>query len=352
MSAPTTMWTLMYHIKKEIVPRVHEILDEWRTKAAAIPNEELRRHALNSINENTFHSEGGGVYALLTRKEVRDDLLRFIVAYQIICDYLDSLCDETESFDRNDFRSLHEALRLALSPQEKTYSYYEHHQESKDNGFLQELVEACQQHVSTFPGFSNARASMEELSLHYRNLQVYKHVKKEDREPLLTDWFKEERQNVPDIFWYEFSASTGSTLGIYALASYASRSHLAEWQAETIKDSYFPYVQGMHILLDYFIDQEEDIRDDELNFCTYYPDEETMVRRMELFKQEGEKRLKRLPDAAFHSLLNKGIIAIYLADEKVQKRPELKKTANRFIRFGGIPTAFFYLNSWVFRKTT
>ncbi|WP_096438340.1 tetraprenyl-beta-curcumene synthase family protein [Alteribacter populi] len=355
MKAPTTMWMMVYKVYKEVVPEVHQILDEWRKKAEKIENNELRMYALESINENTFHNEGGGVFALLTKKEVRTDVLWFIVSYQIICDYLDSLCDQSESLDPNDFRSLHEALRQALAPGSQEDVYYEHREQKDDNGFLRDLVTTCQEKVQAFPGFTGAQASMEELSLHYRNLQVYKHVEKKDREPYLISWYEETKEKYPylaDMRWYEFAASTGSTLGVYTLAAYASKGKMAKAEAESMKDKYFPHAQGLHILLDYFIDQEEDLEDDELNFCAYYKNEEDMVERMRYFKTEAERKLKQMPDSAFHSLINKGIIAIYLADEKVQKNPQIKKTANRMIRFGGLSTAFFYLNSWIFRRVS
>ncbi|PYZ95542.1 tetraprenyl-beta-curcumene synthase [Alteribacter lacisalsi] len=349
------MWTMVYHVYKKIVPEVHNILAEWRVRAEQIENDELREFALESIDENTFHSEGGGVFALLTDEEKRSDVLWFIVTYQIICDYLDSLCDQSESLDPNDFRSLHEALRQALAPGTLQDVYYEHRAEKEDNGFLSSLVAVCQKKIQTFESFAEAQSAMEELSLHYRNLQVYKHVKKEDREPFLMEWYEETKQQVPDVRnmrWYEFAAGTGSTLGVYTLAAYASKGGLNEEEAHRIKSCYFPYAQGLHILLDYFIDQEEDLADDELNFCTYYRDEDDMVERMSGFKAEAEKRLGEMPDAGFHKLINKGIIAIYLADEKVQTDPEMKRTARRMIRFGGASTVFFYLNSWVFRKVS
>ncbi len=109
-------------------------------------------------------------------------------------------------------------------------------------------------------------------------------------------------------------------------------------------------VQGLHIMLDYFIDQEEDRAEDDLNFVFYYESEEEMVRRIRHFKEKAEETIRCLPDWKFHRLINKGLLAIYLADQKVQQDKELKRTAKRFIRFGGLPTVFFYLNSWVYRR--
>ncbi|MDQ0298499.1 tetraprenyl-beta-curcumene synthase [Salibacterium salarium] len=349
MNTPTKPWTLMYTIYKETVPDVHRIMGEWRARAAQIPNDELRRQALVSMETKAFHCEGGAAYSLLAKNK-RKDLLRFIIAYQTICDYLDNLCDWSDSQDPDDFEMLHESLKHALAPGTPTDNYYKYRKDQDDNGYLKELVETCQSSLVTFPGFSNVQENMEELSAYYRGLQVHKHVVKKDREPRLTTWFERNRAHLPEMTWYEFNACTGSTLGIFAMAGHAARSHLAKIQADSIKSAYFPYVQGIHILLDYFIDREEDIEDDELNFCAQYPDEEKMAERIRYFKQQAEKSVSVLPDAKFHSMIIKGLIAIYLADEKVQTNPAMKKTANQFIRFGGLPTAFFYLNTWIYRR--
>ncbi|WP_370514448.1 tetraprenyl-beta-curcumene synthase family protein [Alteribacillus sp. YIM 98480] len=352
MNVPTKTWTLMYRIFKEVIPEVHQILGEWKKRAEEIPNKELREHALGSIDKKAFHCEGAGVYALLTRAEVRTELLRFIIAYQTISDYLDSLCDWSESQDPENFRMLHSAMKHALDPAANKDNYYKFHQAKEDGGYLQSLVETCQETLNTFPGFENVQVEMEELSAYYRDLQVYKHVVKEDREPLLKDWFEKYKERLPDMTWYEFSACAGSTLGIFTLAAYASRSHIAKVQAQSIKSAYFPYVQGLHILMDYFIDQEEDLRDDELNFCAYYPNEEKLVERVRHFKQSAVKSVSTLPDSKFHFMISKGVVALYLADDKVQTNAAMKSTANRFIRFSGLPTAFFYINSWVYRRKT
>ncbi|MGY4689156.1 tetraprenyl-beta-curcumene synthase family protein [Salibacterium sp. K-3] len=353
MKVPTTPWTMMYHIYREIIPDVHRLLGEWRKKAEEIPNTELRKQALDSIENKAFHCEGGAVYAMFTSDEKRrENLLRFIIAYQTICDYLDGLCDWSESQNPDDFQMLHQALKHALAPGSDVQNYYMYREDQDDGGYLKALVETCQETLVELPGFWSAQEYMEELSLYYRTLQVHKHVQKEDRIPRLTAWFEEMKPILPDIEWYEFNACTGSTLGIFALGAYASRSHMAEIQARSIKSAYFPYVQGVHILLDYFIDQQEDIADDELNFCAQYDDEEKMVERVRFFKKEAERSVRKLPDAAFHSLVVKGLFAIYLADEKVQTDLSMKKTAKRFIRFGGLPAAFFYVNTWMYRRNS
>jgi len=349
LNVPKKSWSLMYQIYRRVIPAVHEQLSIWKEKAQAIPDEELRTQALMSIKTKTFHCEGGGIYSLLAKDKFKQ-MTRFIVAYQTISDYLDNLCDRSTSLDPQDFRALHHSMRHALTPGAKTENYYRYRDEQEDGGYLQSLVLTCQDVLSTLPGYEKIKDSLFELCDYYCDLQVYKHVKKEDRVPLLTSWFERHKEKLPDMSWYEFSACAGSTLGIFCLAAYASDEKLTDSTVETVKSGYFPWVQGLHIMLDYFIDQEEDRIGGDLNFCFFYKNEAELIERFRHFVAMADDSIKRLPDEKFHYLINKGLVAIYLADEKVQKQKEVKETAKKFIKLGGVSTLFFYLNSWVYRR--
>ncbi len=336
-------------IYKEVIPTVHKYFDPWKQKAATIPDPELRAQALDSLEKKEFHCEGGGVYGLVA-KDRFEDLIQFIIAYQIACDYLDNLCDRSPALDPNDFRLLHQSLLDALTPGAELKNYYQYRTEQEDGGYLHALVKTCQDILITFPAFDKVQAGMLELSGYYGDLQVHKHVKKEERIPRLESWFEKHRHKVPEMTWYEFSACAGSTLGIYTLATYATKSDLTQETANILKEGYYPWLQGVHILLDYFIDQEEDIAEDELNFLFYYENEEEMIDRFRLFVGKSEELIEKLPDPKFHKMIIRGVIAIYISDEKVQKDKEMKIKSKKMIKMGGLPTLLFYLNSWMYRR--
>ncbi|KGA98777.1 hypothetical protein AJ85_10400 [Alkalihalobacillus alcalophilus ATCC 27647 = CGMCC 1.3604] len=349
MKVPTQPIPLMMNIFRDVLPTVHRYYDQWKERAKSIPDPELRAQALDALERKEFHCEGGGIYGLLARDRF-DELIQFIIAYQIMCDYLDNLCDQSDYLDPKDFRSLHNALLAALTPGEPLVNYYQYRIEQEDGGYLHELIETCQHILVTFPSFRMVQENMLELSQLYGDLQVHKHVVKEERIPRLEAWFNEHKEKMPEMTWFEFSACTGSTLGVYTLATYATKEGLTSEQADVIKAGYFPWVQGVHLLLDYFIDQEEDIADDELNFLFYYENEEQMIERFQYFVQKAEESLSTLPDPKFHRHIWRGIIAIYLSDEKVQKNKELKKKSKQMIKMGGLPSLLFYLNSWIYRR--
>ncbi|MBP3949832.1 tetraprenyl-beta-curcumene synthase family protein [Bacillus suaedae] len=348
MTVPTKPIPLLIDIYRQVLPTVHTHFDKWKVRATQIPNSELRSQAMDALEKKEFHCEGGGVFGLAAERF--DELIQFIIAYQIICDYLDNLCDQSPALDPNDFRQLHQALLDALTPGAEPKNYYLYHEEQEDGGYLHELIQTCQKVLVTFPSFSVVQSAMLELSGFYGDLQVHKHVKKEERIPRLEEWFNLHKDLVPDMTWFEFSACTGSTLGIYTLATYATRKGLTKETAIKLKNGYFPWVQGVHLLLDYFIDQEEDIADDELNFLFYYENEEQMIERFRFFVMKAEECLSSLPDPEFHRMILKGILAMYISDEKVQKDKEMKKKSKKMIKLGGLPTMIFYLNSWMMRR--
>lgn len=118
---------------------------------------------------------------------------------------------------------------------------------------------------------------------------------------------------------------------------------------ENIRAGYFPYIQGLHILLDYLIDQEEDRAAGDLNFCFYYKNEKEMLERICYFVEQADKHTSLLPHKRFHLLINRGLLGIYLSDEKVGKQQSMKKLARKIIKSGGLASLFFYMNGRAYR---
>jgi tetraprenyl-beta-curcumene synthase len=339
---------LMMKVYRQIIPAVHKELAYWKTRAESIPNQELRTQALASIEHKTFHCEGGGILSL-TASENYKKAVKFIVAYQTISDYLDNLCDRSTSLDPDDFAALHESMKDALSIEAGPKNYYKLRQDQDDGGYLNELAETCRNVLKEVKNYPIIRGYLLELCDYYCDLQIHKHVIQEERVPRLEKWFHHHRRNLPEMEWYEFSACSGSTLGIFCLISYAMREDFHEKDAENIRNGYFPYIQGLHILLDYFIDQEEDRAGGDLNFCFYYENQETLFNRLKHFVTEADRHTEYLPHKKFHQLINRGLLGIYLSDGKVRKQKNVRKLAKGIIKAGGSISYFFYVNGLAYR---
>lgn len=348
-SAPRNAVHLMYHVYRHIFPAVHKELAYWIESAKEIPDPELRSQALSSIEEKTFHCEGGSIYAALAGSNGKE-AIRFIVAYQTISDYLDNLCDRSTSMDPDDFRMLHQSMTDALTPGNTPQNYYRYREERDDGGYLHSLVKTCQNVIEKVEGYDLIHAQTLKLGELYSDLQVHKHVIEEERIPRLQQWFRSHQPDWPELNWYEFSACTGSTLGIFCLVSYALGGRIDRPLAEQIEKSYFPFMQGLHILLDYYIDQEEDEREGDLNFCSYYDHDEQMKARFKYFVEKTHSEILKLPDTPFHQMIHEGLVGMYLADRKVGRLSNAKSFVKEMLQVSGKKATFFYYNTKMYHK--
>jgi tetraprenyl-beta-curcumene synthase len=346
---PASLWTMITKIMLQVRPDVQRYLGEWRRRAESIPDPELRRQALMSIDTKSFHCEGGAIYALLAGPYYHE-AIRFIIAYQTISDYLDNLCDRSTSLDPDDFRALHESMPHALTPGVSPAFYYRLRKEQNDGGYLSALVETCQEVLEKLPTYNNIAIALNELAGYYCDLQIHKHVRADERVPRLKAWFESHRDHLPEMRWYEFAACAGSTLGIFCLVAHSFQKNHSDDLVRKIKDAYFPWVQGLHILLDYLVDQEEDRTGGDLNFCSYYPNHDEMTERLIHFYKQANLSISRLPNAKFHHMINRGLLGMYLADRKVDRQKDVREVAKKMIRLGGGVTLFFFIHCWVLRR--
>lgn len=342
--APAGPLRLMYRVYKYVLPEVEAELHGWRRLAQAIPDGELRTQALASIESKKFHCQGGAVYATASL-EYRHILIPLIVAFQTISDYLDNLCDRSTSLDPGDFRLLHQSMLDAVDPDAAPADYYALRQEREDGGYLLALVERCRSSIAMLPSYHQVRHQVLALVGLYVDLQVHKHIRKELREPKLLQWWEQSRSNYPDLQWNEFAAATGSTLGMFMLFLAAAQPGLRRQDADAIRQAYFPHVCGLHILLDYLIDQEEDREGGDLNFCNYYESQSTLVNRIGNIVQQARKDVLTLPGAAFHRMIIEGLLALYLSDPKVRLQEDVKRISRHLMRKSPLTRLFFWLNS-------
>ncbi len=334
-----------------VQPLTHRSLRQWEAHAQTIPDPELRRQALASLAAKKFHCEGGALYSLLAGDHY-EDAIRFIVAYQTISDYLDNLCDRSTSQDPDDFSALHEAMRQALSPGAPATAYYRFRSEQNDGGYLAALAQTCQSVLSKLPDYSRGADAAQKLAALYIDLQVHKHVRKDERLPRLQAWFAQHEPHLPPMTWYEFAASTGSTLGIFCIVSQLFHPSTTRALIDSIQETYFPWVQGLHILLDYLIDQEEDRKGEDLNFCAFYGGPDEMAAKIGHFYTQAQKSVAKLPEAKFHHLINRGLLSIYLSDVKVSGQKDVQTVAKTLLRLGGLESFLFYLHCWIYRRLT
>ncbi|HZK53107.1 MAG TPA: tetraprenyl-beta-curcumene synthase family protein [Desulfosporosinus sp.] len=306
---------LIYQFVALIFPIVKQELNGWKQMAARAPDPHLRQQALESIRTKTFHCQGGSIYALYPGVN-RVEAVQFIVAYQTMCDYLDNLVDSLEVQDELAFAQLHLAMQEALDPNVAPSDYYLYYPYREDGGYLARLVTTCQESLKNLPSYNIVQQEAIRLAILYSQLQTYKHLALEEREAKMLHWIRPHLTNYPEITAWEFAAATGSTLGIFCLYAVAFDPQLTETQGHKIRQTYFPWICGLHILLDYFIDLREDRETNQLNFVAYYEQAEVMRERLQLFVKNSLEQTEQLEYPKFHRAAVQGLLAMYLSDEK------------------------------------
>lgn len=294
------------------IPIVKEELQAWTKVAQQMP-EPLRTQALLSLEHKAFHCVGGSVYAHYPDADHKI-LLPLIVSLQTISDYLDNLCDRLEVTDPRAFRVLHQSFLHALAPGAPLEDYYASYPYSEDV-YLNTLVRTCQELLDCIPFYHLYQNEALRLASYYCELQVLKHVNPKGDE-LLQNWILQTFGS--QLRWHEWAAATGSTLGIFLL--FALGFQESSEQIEETLATYFPWIQGLHILLDYLIDLDEDEEFGDLNFTVFYPSPQSRDENLIIFTRQSYRQASRLPHAFFHETVVSGLIALYGSDPKVRQQ--------------------------------
>jgi len=302
-------------VKKELL--------KWRKLSSKLP-EDLREQARSSLKEKQFHCLGGSIYMCYPGVK-REVMLKAIISLQTISDYLDNLCDRMDINNASAFQTLHLSFFDALDPDAEISDYY-HHCSFQESIYLSALVRECQSQLVKMPYYHIYQNEIMKLAEKYCDLQVRKHLYPEAK--ILVQNWAADNFDLDELAWYEWAAASGSTLNIFMFFA-ASFYDYSSKEIERITDVYFPWIQALHIMLDYLIDREEDLLYNDLNFTFFYSDPDEAVRRINYIYNKSRTLISELPHPEFHDLVLQGLIAMYGSDPKI-KRLGLEEKLNEF----------------------
>ena len=97
-----------------VFPLVRSQLRGWQQQAAAIPDPLLREQALATLDSERLSAAGAALFAATTRRRWDPRLVRSLVAYQVLCDYLDTLAEQPSLDPLANGAQLHRALADAV----------------------------------------------------------------------------------------------------------------------------------------------------------------------------------------------------------------------------------------------
>lgn len=323
-----------------VFPEVKIILNQYKNKLKTFPDNELKKQALSSIHTKSFHCIGGSIYALYPDADF-SNAIQFICALQTISDYLDNLCDKTGTLDEKAFRRLHLSLYDATDTSSFFEDYYKYYPIKEDNKYLYSLVSKCKSSLSNLHSYEKALPYIKKYVNYYSNLQTFKHLSLDIREKYLKNWGEKYLKDYPEISLWEFLAATGSTLGIFAMYAASHNPLFKDEDFLSIDWAYFPWICGLHILLDYYIDYMDDLEEKQLNFTFYYKDIKICEERIIFFLEKSLEMCSTLKYPLFHKTVVKGLLAMYLSDKKAFQKYN-KKVSKNIIKKGKKSTVFYH----------
>jgi len=310
-------WMATARFVGSVIPRAGRELAILRADAARIPDPALREQALASIDGKAYHVQGGCILATFMPNDTAQRYVAIVAALETIYDYLDNLCDRLPGVTPQAYASLHHALIDALDERRAPGDYYRDGPHRDDGGYLRRLVESVRAGLHAMPHYVAVRDDVVEIAQYYADLQVLKHGPVEARESACGAWYARNRERFPNLSWWEFAAACGSSLPVFALIALAARQRPARSEIDATVKAYFPGVSALHILLDYFIDQAEDLEHGELNFVACYASRPEAVVGLRRLLRGALARVRTLAGAAHHRFLVEAMCVFYLTHPKV-----------------------------------
>lgn len=318
------------------LPHAAQELSQWRRRAMAAADPALRHHALSALHEKRPQSEGAALFTILPTQRHKP-LLRLLIAYQIIWDYLDSVHEQQP--DLANGIQLHRALSDAYEADTPLSAYYCLHAEKDDNGYLNVLVFNCRHATTRLARFSIVRRRL--LGEAHRcghALSINHQTDPDRREREMRAWARLSTGSDHEIAWFEQTAAAAAALTMFAMLARAA-SHTSPSPAElnALRSAYNPWACCTATMLDSYADRDEDASKRQHIYVDYYPTLEQMTERTGRLIRECLTRTRSLQHGQTHTVVLASMIAMYLTRQS-SRDPQRRQTTKQLARLGGTLT--------------
>jgi tetraprenyl-beta-curcumene synthase len=290
--------------------------------AEAIPDPLLRVDALAAHHDKGSNSEGLAALAVLAPPERRAQVVRSLVSYQLMLDYLDGVSERPNDDPLGNGLALHRAFDVALDPDARHESYYAHTSTGDDGGYLQELIEICRAPLRDLPSYPVAREALLRQARLCRESQALNHaLRYASVQDELGDWAARTAAEAgldPGFEWWELiAAAAASSLCVGALLALAATPGVDEAEVRQVESAYFPWASGLNALLDSLVDFDEDHA--EASHLRRYESHDHAAERLRTIAAGARSRVAELPDGRLHEAILAAMGALYLIHEEAWK---------------------------------
>jgi tetraprenyl-beta-curcumene synthase len=304
----------------------------WRAVAEAIPDPAIRQDALGALKDKRGNIDGAALFWTLPTLR-RAGLLRLLVTYEIMCDFLDSVSERGAAAGLANGRQLHLAFTEALDPSLPISDYYLYHPSRDDGGYLRLLVELCRAICVCLPSYGAIRPTLVRAATLAQVQGVNHELDPDLRDAALQEWVAKEFSDRLGLSWFELSGAASTWISVLALLAVASDSGRCAQEAIDIYSAYF-WVCLAATVLDSYVDEAEDrARGDHSYFGHYNTKKEGLTRAAEIVTRAVEE-VQGLRDGGRHAVIVACMIALYLSKDSELMCQDVR-TSRVLLRSGG-----------------
>jgi tetraprenyl-beta-curcumene synthase len=329
-------WALVAATARELgwgLRAVSREVGHWRARAEAIPDPALRRDALNALDDKRGHTDGAAMFWTLSDR--RDPaLLRMLVRYELLQDFLDSASEHGASLGPRNGSQLYLALADAFDGDRPQSDYYLHHRARDDGGYLAALVASCREGCRELPGYEAVRPLLVREAQRADVLLLNHDPCPLTRDRELCDWAARQVPGEPELRWYELSAAASGWITTHALLALAAQPAATPADAVAVYEAYFPWLALTLTLLDSYADEAEDAAAGDHNYFSHFESSHAAVQRLCESIGRSARAVRSLPAGERHGVLLACMIALYLSKDSV-RTPMLRETTAQIAAAGG-----------------
>lgn len=327
------------------LPAVSDEARAWRTRAQVIPDSPIRLNALSALAGKRGHTDGAALFTIIPEGR-NAHLLRLLVAYELIWDFLDSVNESGAGAGQGNGRQLHLALIDALQGG-PLRDYYSRHPWQEDGGYLRTLVEACRSCLPLLPAYGLVRASLLEEARRAQVLAVNHDLDSQDRDAGLEAWAQAEFPDYRELSWFELSGAASASLTVHALFALGAIAQSAEGDIRRARGAYFPWISAATTMLDSYVDQVEDAYNGDHSYVAHYGPHQCAIGRIGELIRRSLQEARGLPQGERHVLIVACMVAMYLTKDSAHTA-ELSASTSALRRSGGSLTVLLspILRAW------
>jgi tetraprenyl-beta-curcumene synthase len=278
------------------------------------------------------HTDGAAMFCILPRE--RDPgLLRLLVAYELLWDFLDS-CNEhgAEAGQKNGLR-LHLALVDAVDLNRVVSDYYRYHPWRHDGGYLHALVTASRERISQLSSYARIRTSLVGEAVRAQVLGLNHDPDPNRRDQSLQLWAEKESTSTKELTWFELSGAASASLTIHSLLALATEIGHTDTEFAGVRRAYFQ-ISALTTMLDSYVDQVEDRMNGDHSYVDHYPSPDFASRRIVCLIRRSMTEAAELDRGEHHKLLIACMVAMYLSKDSA-RTSNMRVTTHSFVLAGG-----------------